>query len=122
MNTLLRFILYPPLLVAYLIIEVFAAMLAYTYLNINHFDIFGSLARLSGELLDLFEAQLKTFYPELANNAYATILGEMNPKSVLLLILGLTVSTVVRLMIWSFHKGADKMRPEDEARARTDAA
>lgn len=119
-NALLRIIFYPLLLVAYLVIEVFAAMLAYMYLNINHLNIFGSLVRLSGELLDQFEAQLKIFYPELANNAYATILGELNPKSVLLLIIGLTIGTVVRLMIWSFHKGADKMRPAGDEAATAD--
>ncbi len=122
MNALLRVIFYPPLLVAYLVIEVLAAMLAYMYLNINHIDLFGSLVQLSGELLDQFEVQLKFFYPELANNAYATILGELNPKSVLLLIIGLTISTVVRLMIWSFHKGSDRMRPASEEAAAADRA
>jgi len=88
------------------------------YLNINHIDLFGSLVLLSAELLDAFAVQLKFFYPEIANSAYATILGELAPKSVLLLVLGLTIGTIVRLMVWSFHKSAEKMRREKPAEAQ----
>lgn len=87
-------------LVITLIIEVFAAMTLYMYLALNHVEIFGHLVSLSGDFLTMFSDQLKKMSPELANQAYTTLLGELGPKAMLLLLLGLVVSAVGRLLGW----------------------
>jgi len=112
-------VIYAALLIVFLIAEVLAAMLAYMYLNLYYIETFGYLVGLCRELLNLFAEQLEFFSPELATQAYATLLGELGPKSVLLLFLGLAVGTVIRAMIWSFHKSQEKMRQEPRTERAT---
>ena len=39
--------------------------------------------------------------PDLSNRAYATLLGELGPKAMLLLLIGLIVGAIVRFVAWS---------------------
>ncbi len=88
------------LLVVYVIVEVVISMFAYMYLALNHVETFGTLISYSRDVLNLFANQLEQYSPELANRAYTTLLGELGPKSILLLLIGLTVSAFGRLISW----------------------
>ena len=88
------------LLVIYVIVEVVITMLVYMYVALSHVETFGHLVGLSRDVLNLFANQLEQFSPELANRAYTTLLGELGPKSILLLLIGLTVSAFGRLAGW----------------------
>lgn len=88
------------LLVLYVVVEVVVAMFAYMYLALNHVEIFGTLISFSRDVLNLFANQLEEFFPEFTNRAYTTLLGELGPKSILLLLIGLTVSALGRLITW----------------------
>lgn len=83
-----------------LVIELVAAMLAYIYLAIYNTELFGYLVREARQVLDVFSTQFETFFPDSANAAYATLLGELGPKSILLLLIGLAVGAVIRLAFW----------------------
>jgi hypothetical protein len=75
-------------------------MFAYMYLALNHVETFGSLVSFSRDVLNLFANQLEQLSPELANRAYTTLLGELGPKSILLLLMGLIFSALGRLISW----------------------
>ena len=83
-------------IVLLLVIELVATMLIYIYLNLYHLSTFGYLVRLSRSVLDVLTGQLEYWLPVSANVAYATLIGELGPKSILLLMLGLVTATVVR--------------------------
>jgi hypothetical protein len=87
-------------LFVYVIVEVVVAMVAYMYLALNHVATFGHLISLSRDVLNLFANQLEQWSPELATQAYTTLLGELGPKSILLLLIGLFVSALGRLATW----------------------
>jgi hypothetical protein len=88
------------LLLLYVAVEVVVAMFVYMYLALNHVETFGTLISFSRDVLNLFANQLEQFSPELANRAYTTLLGELGPKSILLLLIGLIVGAVGRLIGW----------------------
>jgi hypothetical protein len=96
-------------LVVYVVVEVVVAMVAYMYLALNHVETFGHLVAFSHDVLNLFTSQLEQWSPELATQAYTTLLGELGPKSILLLLLGLFVSALGRLIVWTvqavLHRG-----------------
>ena len=83
-------------IVLLLVIELVATMLIYIYLNLYHLSTFGYLVRLSRSVLDVLTGQLEYWVPVSANVAYATLIGELGPKSILLLMLGLVTATVIR--------------------------
>lgn len=83
-------------IVVMLVIELVATMLVYIYLNLYHLDTFGYLVRLSRSVLDILTGQIEYWLPVKANSAYATLIGELGPKSILLLILGLLTGAVIR--------------------------
>ena len=83
-------------IVLLLVIELVATMLIYSYLNLYHLSTFGYLVRLSRSVLDVLTGQLEYWVPVSANVAYATLIGELGPKSILLLMLGLVTATVIR--------------------------
>jgi hypothetical protein len=58
-TSLLKTLAYMALLLIYLIVEVFVAMLAYAYLNLYHVDIFGQLVGLSANFLTSMARQIK---------------------------------------------------------------
>jgi hypothetical protein len=74
------------------------------YLALNHVETFGHLISLSRDVLNLFANQLEQWSPELATQAYTTLLGELGPKSILLLLIGLVVSALGRLVTWSIRR------------------
>jgi len=90
--------------VALLVVELVAAMLAYMYLAIYNLDLFGYLVRQARIVLDVFSTQFEAFFPDAANTAYATLLGELGPKSILLLLLGLVVGALIRLALWGLAR------------------
>ena len=94
----------------YLIVEVFLAMLTYMYLNLYHPYTFGSLIRIAHGLLNSFTTYLEQLSPDLANQAFRTLLGELGAKSVLLLLIGLIVSALARLLIWAVRGAIVRMR------------
>lgn len=98
------------LLLAYLVVEVFVAMLAYVYLNLYQIKTFGYLISLSANFLNTMAVSLKTYSPDLAELAYATLLGEFAPKSILLLFIGLAVSMLIRFIMWAIHKAFGRLR------------
>jgi hypothetical protein len=79
-----------------LLVELVTAMLVYIYLNLYHLATFGYLVRLSRSVLDVMASQLDFWLPHSANVAYATLIGELGPKSILLLLIGLLSAFVVR--------------------------
>jgi hypothetical protein len=96
------------LLAISVIVEVVLAMIAYMYLALNHSELFGQLVLLSRDVLNAFANQLEAWAPHLTNRAYSTLLGELGPKSILLLLIGLTVSAFGRLIAWLWRRLARK--------------
>jgi len=103
-NKVLPVFLFVMLFLLYLIVEIFLAMATYMYLNLYHPYTFGSLIGFAHGLLNTFSTYLERMSPDLANSAYRTLLGELGPKSVLLLLIGLIVSALARLVIWSIKR------------------
>ena len=83
-------------IVLLLVVELLATMLVYIYFNLYHLSTFGYLVRLARSVLDVLTGQLDYWLPVSANVAYATLIGELGPKSILLLMLGLLTATVIR--------------------------
>lgn len=96
--SVLRTILAIVQVIALLIVELIVAMLVYIYLNLYHVQTFGALVRLAKDVLDTMLAQLEAWFPLSANAAYATLVGELGPKSILLLLTGLVSGAVVRFL------------------------
>lgn len=84
-----------------LVLEVIGAMLVYIYLASNHTETFGELVRISRDVLNTLVDTMDATLPALSNNAYATLVGELGPKSILLLLIGLVMSGLVRLIVWA---------------------
>ena len=111
MIALLRTSAFVVVLLAYLVVEMFVAMVAYAYLNIYQIDTFGYLIKLSRNFLTTVQTLFESYAPpDLANRAYATLLGEIGPKSIMLLFLGLAVSMLIRFILWVIHRGFDGLR------------
>lgn len=85
---------------AILVFEVLLAFALYTYLALNHTDLFGAMVRVSSGALRFVAETVEARTPEFADLAYATLLGELGPKSALLLFLGLFASGALRLTVW----------------------
>ena len=79
-----------------LVVELVTTMVVYIYLNLYHLGTFGYLVRLARSVLDVLTGQLEYWLPLSANAAYATLIGELGPKSILLLMLGLLTGAVIR--------------------------
>lgn len=82
-----------------LILEVVLTMLVYTMLNIHALNTFGYLVRLSSSVLEVLRSLLVTLLPGSANAAYATLFGELGPKAILLLLIGLVVAAILRFLV-----------------------
>ena len=98
-GSLLRSILAVAYVIALLIVELVTAMLVYIYLNLYHLETFGTLVRFAKAVLDALIAQMEYWAPVSANAAYATLVGELGPKSILLLLIGLVAGVVVRFVV-----------------------
>lgn len=79
-----------------LLVELITTMLLYMYLNFYHIDTFGHLVRIARYPLDIIQGQVEYWLPASGNSAYATLIGELGPKSFLLLMLGLIVAAIIR--------------------------
>ncbi len=79
-----------------LVVEVFLTMLVYTFLNLRFVDTFGYLVGLSRGVLNAMSGLVLTAFPGSAKAAEATLLGELSPKAILLLLIGLVVAAIVR--------------------------
>jgi hypothetical protein len=79
-----------------LVLELVLTMLVYIYLNLFHLTTFGALVRGARSVLDVMAGQLDYWLPGSADAAYATLIGELGPKSILLLLIGLVVAAVMR--------------------------
>lgn len=79
-----------------LAVELIVTMLVYTYLNLKHVETFGWMVRQADVLRSVLAAQLEFWLPSSSNAAYATLIGELGPKAILLLVIGLLVGTVLR--------------------------
>ncbi|MDX2258916.1 MAG: hypothetical protein NW205_08370 [Hyphomicrobiaceae bacterium] len=90
--------------VVMLVVEVIAAMLVYMGLSLYSQSFFGWLVSLSRDVLNLLTDLLVRFFPDQANTAFATLLGELGPKSILLLLIGLVVGAMLRPLIWGVRR------------------
>jgi hypothetical protein len=97
-------------IVLLLVIELIATMLVYIYLNLYHLSTFGYLVRLARSALDVFAGQLEYWLPRSTDAAYATLIGELGPKSMLLLMLGLLTGAVVRALARGIARLAARRR------------
>jgi len=89
-------------LVGLLIFELITAMLVYIYMASYDLQTFGYLVRLSRDLLDFIAGMIDTFFAaSSANQAYGTLIGELGPKSMLLLLIGLAVGAITRFAAWA---------------------
>ncbi|MBI1384014.1 MAG: hypothetical protein GC150_03780 [Rhizobiales bacterium] len=87
--------------VALLVVELIAAIATYVYLALYDVETFGYLVRMSGRVLNVAWQQVDFFFSEAAaNQAYATVVGEIGPKAMLLLLIGLAVGAVFRFVLW----------------------
>lgn len=86
--------------VALLVIELMAALFTYFYLAIFEREWFGTLIGYSREVLNFCIGQIELWFPSFTNAANATLIGELAPKSMLLLLIGLVVGATIRLFIW----------------------
>ncbi len=83
-----------------LIFEVLLAFAVYMWLAIAQVPTFGMLVRLASDVLRAAAQFLESAFPAFADQAYATLLGELGPKSALLLFIGLFSSGLIRLIRW----------------------
>ena len=84
-------------MIVLLVIEVFLTLLTYTFLNLYAQNTwFGYLVGISGSIADGMKKLLLTMIPSWANAVNATLVGDLNPKAVLLLLIGLVVAAIVR--------------------------
>lgn len=79
-----------------LVLEVFLTMLVYTALNLYSLNAFGYLVRIASSVLEGMKSLLVVMLPGQANAAYATLFGELGPKAILLLLIGLVVAALLR--------------------------
>ena len=85
---------------ALVVLELIATMLIYLYLALYSREWFGYLVGLSRDALNFLIDRLTYFFPESLNAAYATVVGELAPKAMLLLLVGLVVGAAIRFVIW----------------------
>ncbi len=90
--------------IALLAVEAFSAMLTYTILQLYSIDVFGYLVSLADIVLNLMVGWLQWLLPSTKNQQYATLVGELSPKAMLLLLIGLVVGALIRFMIWSVRR------------------
>jgi hypothetical protein len=81
-----------------LIVELALTIAVYTSLNVYSFDLFGQLVRFAGSVLELTTSLVQRFFEGSSNSAYASLFGELGPKAMLLLLIGLVVAAIVRLL------------------------
>ncbi|HFB2048516.1 MAG: hypothetical protein HRT83_03735 [Hyphomicrobiaceae bacterium] len=81
-------------------LELVLAVFVYTYLATFDLQTFSRLVKISKDILDFLITRMEIFLPEITNSAYATLIGELDPKSMLLLLTGLVMGAFFRLFVW----------------------
>lgn len=84
------------------VLELFTTLLIYIYLATYQRDFFGSLIGFADGVLTASIKPTLALFPELERQANLTVLGELAPKAMLLLLIGLTVGAIFRLLGWMF--------------------
>ena len=84
---------------ALLVVELVTTIVVYSYLNLNHIEFFGWLVRMARSVLDVISGQVDFWLQASADTAYASVFGELGPKSMLLLLIGLVVGAVIRSIL-----------------------
>lgn len=84
---------------ALLLVELIVTILVYTSLNIYSFEFFGRLVRFAGGVLESMLALVSSLFSGGTDTAYASLFGELGPKAMLLLLIGLVVAAVMRLLV-----------------------
>lgn len=85
---------------AMVVLELALAIMVYVYLALYDLETFGWLVKASKGILDSAIGWMEMLMPELSNRAYATLLGELGPKAMLLLLVGLIVGAIIRFIGW----------------------
>jgi len=70
------------------------------YLAVYNRGLFASLIQFSDWVLNTTIKPTLALFPELEGQAYLTLVGELAPKAMLLLLIGLTVGAIFRLLGW----------------------
>ncbi len=86
-------------IVVLLVVELLLTMAVYTGLNVYSLNMFGALVRMARSVQDVLTALVERLLPGSANTVYATLFGELGPKAILLLLIGLLVAAVVRGLV-----------------------
>lgn len=92
-------------IIGFLLLELVLTVLLYTGLNIYSLNLFGWLVRVADSVLGLMRWLVDRLFPGVANTAYATLFGELGPKAILLLLLGLVVAAAVRSVVRLVTRG-----------------
>ncbi|MFY0614706.1 MAG: hypothetical protein JXQ99_24470 [Hyphomicrobiaceae bacterium] len=100
MRTLVTFIGVVLRTAVMVVLELFAALLIYMYLAVYDRDLFAGLIQFSDWVLNTSIKPTLAMFPQLEGQAYLTLVGELAPKAMLLLLIGLTVGAVFRLLGW----------------------
>ena len=82
------------------VLELFSALLIYMYLAVYNRDLFASLIQFSDWVLNASIKPTLALFPQLEGQAYLTLIGELAPKAMLLLLIGLSVGAIFRLLGW----------------------
>lgn len=81
-----------------LLVELVLTLAVYIGLNVYSLELFGSLVRMAGSVLEVTASLFERLFAGSANAAYASVFGELGPKAMLLLLIGLFVAAIVRLL------------------------
>jgi hypothetical protein len=100
MKTFLMFMAVLARVALMVVLELFSALLIYMYLAVYNRELFASLIRFSDWVLNASVKPTLALFPELEGQAYLTLVGELAPKAMLLLLIGLTVGALFRLVGW----------------------
>jgi hypothetical protein len=82
------------------VLELFTALLIYMYLAVYNRDLFATLIQFSDWVLNASIKPTLALFPTLEGQAYLTLIGELAPKAMLLLLIGLSVGAIFRLLAW----------------------
>ena len=106
----LRLVLSISVLLVTLILEIFLSMFTYMYLALFHLTFFGELVRYARHALNGMVDLMESLFPGLSTQAHATLVGELGPKSFLLLFVGLFASGLIRVIVWGSRKAMVRAR------------
>ena len=83
-------------MLALLVVEVILTMATYAALDLYARSIFGVLVGLSASVLSGMRSVLILFMPKMISSADSSLFGDLAPKAVLLMLIGLVVAAILR--------------------------